>query len=228
MWVILPGLALTPRDYAPLAAHLPGRVVVLEAWSLPTTAGGLHQTMPQARRDASRDDGEPAERIDLIGHSIGGLAALEWALTDRVDSLTLLDPTTLDDAGTLHLPVGWAAPFGPAVRKLAMWALAGRDELSAAERRARFGTVRGLQALATQLRQLPDLQARVTRLLPGTLPPTRQLVALPRFGSDSFRDAQRELAHDIGSEIVELPGWNHLFPIAHPAEVAALITARQG
>ncbi|AHU90509.1 hypothetical protein CQ11_05980 [Trueperella pyogenes] len=194
---------------------------------MPTTAGGLHQTLPQARRD-SRDDGEPAERIDLIGHSIGGLAALEWAFTDRVDSLTLLDPTTLDDAGTLHLPVGWAAPFGPAVRKLAMWALAGRDELSATERRARFGTVRGLQALATQLRQLPDLQARVTRLLPGTLPPTRQLVALPRFGSDSFRDAQRELAHDIGSEIVELPGWNHLFPIAHPAEVAALITARQG
>lgn len=105
MWIILPGLALTPRDYAPLAAHLPGRVVVLEAWSLPTTAGGLHQTLPQARRD-SRDDGEPAERIDLIGHSIGGLAALEWAFTDRVDSLTLLDPTTLDDAGTLHLPVG--------------------------------------------------------------------------------------------------------------------------
>lgn len=219
MWVILPGLALAPRDYAALADRLPGRVVMVDQWAAPLTAENLPHILGLC------DVRDGSERLDLIGHSLGGLAALSWAL-DGARSLTLLDPTTLGDASS-HLRVPhFAAPFGAAVRKAAMVVMTGTDPLSGTERRARYGTPAGLEVITSQLAQLSRLQDRVALKLERPLPPTLHICALPRAGASSYRSAQRAFARQIGSELIEVRGWNHLFPITHPAEVAGLILSR--
>ncbi|QOR47385.1 alpha/beta hydrolase [Trueperella pecoris] len=246
MWVILPGLALTPTDFAPLANLLPGRVKTLDAWALPLTSG--------ARRLRAGLGADATEPLNLVGHSLGGLAALEWALVDdAVASLTLLDPTSPHEGGgpsaggnpaghgktprstsrssTTTLATATLAPLGPAGRYLTMRALAGADRLSRVERRQRFGTAPGLGAILDQLRALPALQRRVATLLAAPdsarrLPPTLHVIARPRVEllSSEFLREQHDLAAWIGRQPIELAGWNHLFPVAHPAEVAGLIT----
>lgn len=216
MWVILPGLALAPRDYAPLAALLRGRVIVADQWAVPLTSEDLPRALGLPDRGT--------ERLDLIGHSLGGLAALSLAL-DGADSLTLLDPTTLGEASSHVRVPRFAAPLGALARAAAMLALTGKDPLSGAERQARYGTPAGLEAITFQLAELARLQDRISQKLGHPLPPTLHVCALPHPGASSHRSAQRAFARQIGSELIEARGWNHLFPLTHPAEVAELILA---
>jgi len=87
MWLILPGWGLAPDDYASLAKGLGSDANVVDSWRTPTTGD-----ISAVRAALGADDSE----IDLIGHSIGGLAAVEWALRypEQIGRLVLLDPTT--------------------------------------------------------------------------------------------------------------------------------------
>ena len=65
MWLILPGWGLAPDDYASLAKGLGSDANVVDSWRTPTTGD-----ISAVRAALGADDSE----IDLIGHSIGGLA----------------------------------------------------------------------------------------------------------------------------------------------------------
>lgn len=240
-WVVLPGLALTPEDFAPLAGELRDAagtedVRVLDAWRTPVT--GPVDTV----RAALRVDG--AEPVDLVGHSVGGLAALEWALLhpDEVRRVVLLDPTSPWEA---HLPalhpgrptalVGDAlagvigsvlATAGPTLRRGAVRVVARRpDPLPRDAARARYGRPSTWRMLAREWFASWEQAPRVRALLDGgrALPPTAEpLLVTGLRASARFLRQQRELSDRLAVPRVGLAGEGHLFPLTRPDVVARL------
>lgn len=239
--VVLPGLALTPEDFGPLvrAVAPDGDARVLDAWRTPVT------DPVDAVRQALGVDG--ASRVVLVGHSSGGLAALEWALLhpEEVARLVLLDPesplephvpalhpgTPLARAGTVSAgALGRAlAPAGPALRRLA-FALAARrrDRLAAEVAAARYGDDRAWPALADQWFASWAQARRVRSLLDdgrSLAPTTDALLVTGLRASARFLRAQRELAERLDVPRVGLAGEGHLFPLTRPDVVARLVRA---
>lgn len=236
MWLILPGWGLAPDDYAPLAKGLGSDANVVDSWRTPTTGD-----ISAVRAALGADDSE----IDLIGHSIGGLAAVEWALRypEQIGRLVLLDPTTprrraaertasyrAAFAGRTqrgrHLigAVGAAAsPVGKSLRRAGIrLATKNPDSLPSVEADARYGTAEAWRLLANQLYESREQEGRVARLLAtrtstSQMPPAVHLVgAGSRTTQRRFLRAQWELSQRLPTHIVMLPGQNHLFPVTRP------------
>ena len=90
-WFILPGWGLPPKDYEKLAGLLGPDTRTLDSWKVPLTAD-----TDDIRAELGALD---SPKVDLLGHSLGGLAAIEWALRrpDQVRQLVLIDPTAPDE-----------------------------------------------------------------------------------------------------------------------------------
>lgn len=245
-WVILPGLGLTPRDFAPLAEALGQDVLTLDMWRRPVT-----DEVSALRTTLNPEGG----RVDLLGHSLGGLAAVEWALRhpDEVGRLVLLDPTVparrpvsligarglLERAGTplLSPSAGLAAPHAASIRRLA-FRLSDRrpDPLTPREARQRYDSAQALRGLTAQWFASWDQEDRVARLIEGGAAadprcPGRSAAPRPvhmvglRGASRRWVAAQRRLSRTVDSHLHLLRGRGHLFPVTSPEVVLRLLHA---
>lgn len=227
-WVILPGLAIPPEDMRELAYALDA--LVLNSWSLSMTrpAGELRQAL----RALPQIGDAP---ISLMGHSLGGLAAIEWAaqFPGEIERLVLLDPTppigrhpavesALRIAEQAARPaIGLAsliAPFGPQLRRAGFKNATGREDLLPPDLAAEyFSRPRHLQLIMAQWLASYRQQARVRQSLRRL---GDEMDILHLIGADStqgyFARFQARLAEQIGSELILLKGHDHLFPLTHP------------
>jgi len=240
-WVVLPGLAETAEEFGAVRGLVPAGydVVVVDPWEIPVTA-----PLRQLREIAG--DGP----IGLVGHSIGGLAALRWALTapDQVVSLVLVDSSLPSEAGrTAFYPgrrgdravrhalrgigrVGLPRLVGPVLRDLLLWlsSTSGRDPLRRATVRDRYGAHDSWLRFWNELAASWPLAKEVGRLLDGGArpAPTIQLVAggsrLARLGN-GWLHRQHNLSRRLGSQLVVLPDAAHLVHIDRPDAIAAAI-----
>jgi len=238
-WVILPGLTLLPADYAALAAALPGEVRILDTFEAALTGDNT------ALRAAI---GPIGTSTTLIGHSMGGLAALEWLWADStgVVRVVLLDTSLPDDPVTgPMLPgrlghrvgralVGQLSRLPPLARLLGR---AGRrqllvlygglpDELDAAVIDRTFGHRQGLTTVWDQVCERFTLQLRVAALLQAAPPPGSIPIISVHSGTapQPARAAQQAFAARLGATAVEVP-YGHLFAMREPAVVAGLLLA---
>ncbi|WP_435738455.1 alpha/beta hydrolase [Cellulosimicrobium sp. PMB13] len=239
IWVVLPGLALAPEDYVPLARAIDpdGDVRVLDAWRTPVTdpAGSLRSAL----------DVDGSDDVALVGHSAGGLAALEWALLhpDEVRRLVLLDPSSPFERhrpalhpGTRASRAGRAAvgavadvlaPTGPALRRAAVRAVAHRpDDLARDVAAARYGDRAGWLDVADQWTASWEQAPRVRRLLDdGRAVPSsaHPLLITGTRASARFLREQRELAERLDLPRVGVAEEGHLFPLTRADAVGRLV-----
>lgn len=210
MNIIIPGLALAPEFYE---ARFPSARVV-DTWRFPWTS---------SCRAANRCyyDGEP---ITLIGHSLGGLMALEWALLfpQNICRLVLLDPTFPRDNAEYTIN----NPLANIATRLLPLPLAPFIDNSILDRRYRGKQNR--QFLAHQWNYASTLETRVSQLLSAnTVAPhirTDLIVGAGDGTQTQFLKEQRRLASMLNARLIMLWGENHLFPLTSPELVLPFIS----
>ncbi|ROS76593.1 alpha/beta hydrolase [Cellulomonas sp. PhB143] len=248
-WVVLPGLALAPSDYARLAALLAeddvvpaDDVRVLDAWRVPTTG-----SVDDVRRELGVDGG----RIGLVGHAAGGLTAIEWTLRHpgEVAELVLLDPMTpfggpsplspdnqLDRFARGAVPEGAPPAVGRVARRLGHHRGAGAfdDTMPDDEVRARYGDVTRWPGLWGQVSQswahertVGELWAQSPDRLAGLDRAPLLLVGMQALAGTSFLRGQRELARRTGAQVWALPRRAHLFPLVAPELVVQAVRGQR-
>ena len=235
--VLLPGVPIPADDYLALVAALPGSTVVLDTLSTPVT-----RATTELRAALSLPDRVPYE---LVGHSIGALAALEWAALHplAVSRVVLLDPADPwgapvpaalgGAAGTvLSGSVSLLARSRLAARTLGRWGRrtvlrsygVSADHLSPGRVDELFGTRAGLMAITEQVTGVPTQVARVRALLERGFRPPDIVVIGASAGQPGDRAATERLAAHLGTRVIPVPGA-HLFPMTHPEATAAAMSA---
>jgi len=229
--MLLPGLTLPVDDYADLVAVLPGETVVLDTLVVPVTGETAKLRAYMV----------PAPPYELVGHSVGALAALEWAAAHpgEVSRVVLLDPS---DPFGAPVPVALGGASGRLLvavvgalsrsrriaRALGRW---GRrnvlnsygvvdDPLPPSRLDELFATPQGLAAVAEQVVGVPAQVRRVRALLEAGFRPPDVVVIGSSDGSTADNAATAALAGRLGTTVVVVPGA-HLFPMTHPATTAA-------
>jgi lipase len=237
-WVVLPGMTMPPEDFAGLATALPGRACVLDAYEVPLTSPAVEVRSWFLKRVRW-------SRVRLVGHSAGGMAALEWMLTyaEEVECAILLEPTDPDEPPSWLLP-GTAAHRAVAVllaaagswpwlaRRLgragrrAFWRLftTEPDRLGREEVDRIWGCRAGLLAVWNQVFDRFVQEARVRTLLEAAPAPAAPVFVI---GGDRSEPCQLALAERLGGEPVRTTG-DHLFPVLRPLATAALIEQLAG
>ncbi|MFI5730059.1 alpha/beta fold hydrolase [Kribbella sp. NPDC051587] len=245
IWLVLPGMAETAAEFESLRDLLPG--IDLRVIDPARTAVNAD---PAVLRAAA---GVPAGMaIGLIGHSIGGLAALRWALTrpQEVARLVLVDSTLPSETGRRWLYPGTAAErvvrktlgflgrtglprlVGPLVRRsmVRVGSVRNHDPLPKATIRKLYGDSRCWQRFWTELTASWIAAVDVGKLLPGGAVPTVLLVATggsSSVGADTWLADQRKLAAALSGTVEVLPDSAHLVHIDRPdAIVKAVQTLR--
>jgi pimeloyl-ACP methyl ester carboxylesterase len=241
-WVVLPGLAETPEEFGRVVSLLPScELRLIDPWSTPVTSA------PDMLSSAAGVDSP----IGLVGHSIGGLAALRWMLTRsfEVDRLILVDTSLTSETGLRWLYPGTAADrgirallgflgrlgvpalLGPAARRLLVrvGSATNRDLLSKATARARYGAPESWLLFWDELASSWALAAEVAALLEHPsedLPPTVLLVATggsSRFTANRWLAGQRALAAKLNATVEILPDSAHLVHLDRPDAIADLL-----
>jgi pimeloyl-ACP methyl ester carboxylesterase len=243
-WVVLPGLAETPEEFDRVVELLPGLDLrVIDPWCTPVTSD-----VDELRRAA----GVPAEaEIGLIGHSIGGLAVLRWALTRplEVSRVVLVDTSLTSETGWRWLypgtrgdravraflrflgRIGVPQLLGPAVRRLIVriGSTTNRDLLSKATARKRYGDALSWLLFWGELASSWELAAEVGKLVAGPVgevAPTILLVATggsSRFTADRWLAGQRRLADVLDGTVEVLPDSAHLVQLDRPDAIATAV-----
>lgn len=245
-----------PADYAALSRLLPGAVTVIDAWEHDPTgpvedlrAAVLEADARTGQRvaNARGADQNHSERLSLIGHSVGGAAALEWALKypQDVERLVLLDPSPPRAFGTGWLTPGGAGEraFGPLVRQVARmltpwgaqirrgmfgWSTGESDHLPHGHARRRYVTRSGLNTVVDQWFSSWEQERRLSSLLLSGAVLEKRLQVVIVCSSGTSRStplaAQRRLARVIGAELHILPQAHHSFPVTEPHRILAALT----
>lgn len=240
--VLLPGMPIPVDDYAGLTAALPGDTVVLDTLVVPVTG-----TTAELQAGLQM----PREPYELVGHSIGALAALEWAARHprAISRLVLLDPS---DPWGQPVPAALAGPPGrllagivgllsrqPRIaRALGRWGRKSvlhmygvtNDPLSQHRIDALFGTRPTLTTIVRQIAGVPVLVSRVRALLDGATAETfgqvEIIVLVARDGTVADSTASSRLAEQLGARVITVPG-THLFPMTHPASTGSAFTNQE-
>jgi pimeloyl-ACP methyl ester carboxylesterase len=242
-WVVLPGLAETPEEFGRVVSLLPvGDLRLVDPWRTPVTAP------VELLRSATGVD----LPVGLVGHSIGGLAALRWTLMHpgEVDRLILVDTSLTSETGLRWLypgtrgdgvvrwilrvlgRIGVPQLFGPGARKLLVrvGSRTNRDLLSKATARNRYGAASSWLLFWDELASSWALAAEVEDLLQRplpSLPPTVLLVATggsSRFTAKRWLAGQRALAGRLSATVEVLPDSAHLVHLDRPDAIATALT----
>ncbi|MEV5962799.1 alpha/beta fold hydrolase [Kribbella sp. NPDC051952] len=246
-WIVLPGLAETPEEFGRLVELLPDEDLrVIDPWRTPVTSD------VDELRAAT---GVPADaEIGLIGHSIGGLAALRWALTRplEVTRLVLVDTSLTSETGVRWLypgtrgdravrtflrflgRIGVPQLLGPTLRRPLVWigSVSNRDLLSKATARARYGAGSSWLLFWDELASSWELAAEVAKLTAGPVGAVAPTVLLVATGGSSRPTAgrwlagQRRLAAALGGTVDVLPDSAHLVHLDRPDAIAAAVNPR--
>lgn len=242
-WVVLPGLAEAPEEFAEVVSLLPGNDLhVVDAWRTPITAPV----------EELRDSAGVTLPTGLVGNSIGGLAALRWTLTHPgdIDRLVLVDSSLTSETGWRWLHpgtrgdqlvrsvlrllgrIGVPKLLGTLVWRTFVWggSIRKSSSLPKATARARFAAADSWLLFWDELTGSWALAAEVAKLLespPASLPPTVVLVATggsSRFTAKSWLAGQRALAAQLGATVEVLPDSAHLVHLDRPDAIAKAVT----
>lgn len=205
--VLVPGLGLGAKSYAPTVEHLttPYRIVTLPGYGEP--AGPGDDLRPQALGTAVAD--KIRERSVLVGHSAGAQIVVETAVAhpELVHALVLIGPT--GDAGTvswLGLVTRWLGSTIPESPRLI-------PVLAPQYAQTTFRSI----ARAAEAARRHDLPAVITRV--------RAPVVLVRCRHDQLCPAEwvERLAALTHGEARTLPTGSHMPVLTNGPELAALI-----
>ena len=242
VWIVLPGLAETPEEFGRVVELLPGQDVrVIDPWRTPITSD-----VDELRTAA---DVPVAAEIGLVGHSIGGLAALRWALARplEVSRLVLVDTSLTTETGWSMLypgtrgdravravvrflgRIGVPRLLGPTVRWLSVsiGSMSNNEPLSKAIIRTRYGT--DWLLFWDELVGSWELAAEVSKLISGpvgSVAPTAVLVATGgsiRPSASRWLAGQRRLAAVLSGTVEMLPDSAHLVHLDRPDAIAAAV-----
>jgi pimeloyl-ACP methyl ester carboxylesterase len=243
-WIVVPGLAETPEEFGRVVELLPGEDVrVIDPWRTPITSD------VDALRAAAGV--QPDAEIGLVGHSIGGLAVLRWALTrpDEVTRLVLVDSSLTSETGLRAFypgkrgdravraaarflgRVGLPRLLGPAVRRLIvrLGSMSNQDLLSKATATLRYGGDTSWLLFWDELAGSWELAAEVAKLVAGpvgAIAPTTLLVATggtSRFTAKGWLAGQQRLADRLAGTVEVLPNSAHLVHLDRPDVIAAAV-----
>ena len=234
--ILFPGLALPVDDYRAFVAALPGETEVLDTLVTPVTGTAARLRVGLV---------VPEEPYEVVGHSVGAFAALEWAAAHplAVSRIVLLEPS--DPWGT---PVPVALGGGAGRVLVAVVSLLARSGLVARAlgRRGRatllgmygvrhdpmprsridelLGTRAGLVSAVRQVVAVPSQVARARMLLGGSGIETADVVVIVADnGAAPDTAAATRLAERLGAGTVVVPG-GHLCPMTHPESTAAAVS----
>lgn len=243
-WIVVPGLAETPEEFGGLVELLPDLDIrVIDPWRTPITS-----EVDTLRAAA----GVPPDAVvGLVGHSIGGLAVLRWALTrpHEVSRLVLVDSSLTSETGwrpfypgkrgdravrsvaRFLARLGVPQLLGPAVRRLIvrLGSTSNRDLLSRATAKARYGGRESWLLFWDELAGSWELAAEVAKLVAGpveTAAPTSLLVAVggtSRFTAKGWLAGQQRLADALGATVQVLTDSAHLVHLDRPDAIAAAV-----
>jgi pimeloyl-ACP methyl ester carboxylesterase len=236
--LFVPGLGASTGDFPEFLAQLARRRRVV-AIDLPgsglSDAVGFkgHPGRPWNQVISAVADQLGIAEFDLIGHSLGGLAAGGFAIAhqERVRGLVLLSPLGLSRLIPLH----WNLALVPGSmdllafsRRLTFARSAGNGSASGDDRYpylvgTRFATGSDLNLVARLLQPL-RLRAE-SELLPalGLLSGRVLVIWGSEDGQLPLRDAAPQLSYYPGIRLEVLQGAGHLFPATQPETTAGLI-----
>ncbi|HZX08807.1 alpha/beta hydrolase [Kribbella sp.] len=243
-WIVVPGLAEAPEEFGQVVELLPDEDLrVIDPWRTPITSD-----VDALRAAACVPPGVP---VGLIGHSIGGLAVLRWALTrpGEVSRLVLVDSSLPSETGwqPFHRgqrgdqatrsvvrflgQVGVPQLVGTTVRRLSvrLGSTSNRDPLSGATAKERYGGQDSWLRFWDELAGSWPLAAEVAELLArpiDNIPPTTLLVAtggMTRFTAKSWLTGQQKLAATLNASLEVLPDSEHLVQLDRPDAIAAAV-----
>ena len=240
-WIVLPGLAETPEEFGRVVELLPGLDLrVIDPWRTPITS-----TVDELRTAAGV---APEAEIGLIGHSIGGLAALRWALTRplEVTRLVLVDTSLTSETGFRSLYPGTRADrairaflrflgriglpqlLGTALRSLfvRIGSRSNHDLLSKATAKERYGAALSWLLFWDELANSWELATEVGKLVTELVSPTTLLVATggsSRFTANRWLAGQQRLAAALSGTVEVLPDSAHLMHLDRPDAIAAAV-----
>ncbi|MFF0265475.1 alpha/beta fold hydrolase [Kribbella sp. NPDC004536] len=243
-WIVVPGLAETPEEFARVVELLPDDDVrVIDPWRTPITSD-----VDTLRAAAGVP---PGAELGLVGHSIGGLAVLRWALTrpDEVTRLVLVDSSLTSETGWRPFypgqpgdravralarflgRVGVPQRLGPAVRRLIvrLGSMSNHDLLSRATAQSRYGGRDSWLLFWDELAGSWELAAEVGKLVAApidSVAPTSLLVATggtSRFTAKGWLAGQQRLAAALNGTVEVLPDSAHLVHLDRPDAIAATV-----